>query len=140
MSIQTIIAFIDKYFGYRKQIRSLENTIRIGGFLSKGDNPPIIQIINEGENLIVYDIIDVDNKRVVNKNAMQGWFPLYFDKGNSIFIPTLLPVSNMPEGSKFRIIVKNEYGNTFASEIVINKNQVKLNTPTIHCFRNQKRK
>lgn len=86
--------------------------------LSNASLYPFIRIENNGENLIINDIEDL-SKTVLNKEGMQGWFPLNFDKSREVSIPINDVVFNLNSGELFYMVVTNKLDQQY--HIVISK-------------------
>ena len=88
------------------------------GYIVSGNLRPFIRIENNGENLIINDIKDLSGP-TLNKEEMQGWFPLNFDKSREITIPIKNVVSNLNSGELFNMEVTNKLDQKY--HIVISK-------------------
>ena len=86
--------------------------------LSNASLHPSIRIENNGENLIINDIKDL-SETALNKEGMQGWFPLNFDKSREITIPLKNVVSNLNSGELFYMVVTNKLDQQY--HIVVSK-------------------
>ena len=89
-----------------------------------------IVINNHGENLILIGVYELSDTRLLNKDGMEGWFPLPFDKNADIHIPLLLPPT------KIRLLCitiecKNRLSLTYKVNIEIIDGKPTINNPVI---------
>ena len=102
--------------------------IRIDSYGAMPNQNPTINVLNNGENLMIQSIVDYDsNVQVVNMEGFgNNWFPRTFDKGNVIKIPILQQTNELPRNSKFAIMVTNKLQQQYSCEVIISGNVVRV--------------
>lgn len=92
--------------------------IRIDSYWKSGDKERTLNISNNGENLQIVEIKNNENSSsIVNVEGMATWFPLNFDKGESIRIPVIHELKSLPSNFQFDIVVKNKLNQTYVCTI-----------------------
>lgn len=88
-----------------------------------------IDIMNNGDNLIIQNIIDNSDVKIVNTERIQTWFPLHFDKGEIVKIPLLKSIGEFSRNCQFRIVVTNKMQQKYSCSVLINGSNVKIMPP-----------
>ena len=89
-----------------------------------------IMICNYGENLSVLDIRESENSSFLDKEGMERWFPLHFDKGAEISVPLHMPPTKI-QSLCINILCRNRLGQTYETSIEINNGKPTINKPAI---------
>ena len=84
---------------------------------------PSVWIENNGENLIVNDLV-VLSENALDKERMQGWFPLIFDKGKQLSIPLRNVVQDLNSGELFSMDITNRLDQKYS--VVISKTDKRI--------------
>ena len=91
--------------------------IRIESYWQKGNIARTFNIVNNGENLQVLEMKNGKDSSIIDVEGMATWFPLNFDKGESIRIPVIHELKSLPSNFQFDIVVKNKLNQTYVCTI-----------------------
>lgn len=89
-----------------------------------------IVINNRSENLIVLDIFESSDSKILNKDGMKTWFPLSFDKGSDIHIPLHMPPTKI-QSLTIAVLCRNRLGLSYKLIIEIKDGKSIVNRPVI---------
>ncbi len=89
-----------------------------------------IVINNHSENLIVLDIFESSDSKILNKDGMKTWFPLSFDKGSDINIPLHMPLTKI-HSLAISVLCKNRLGLTYKLIIDIKDGKAIVKRPVM---------
>jgi hypothetical protein len=104
-----------------------EPDIRINSY---GEIMNDIVINNYSEDLIVLDIFESPDSKILNKDGMRTWFPLPFDKGNEINIPLHMPPSKI-HSLVIAVLCRNRLGLTYKLIIDIKDGKAIVKKPVM---------
>ena len=90
---------------------------------------PSVWIENNGENLIVNDLV-VLSENALDEEGMQGWFPLIFDKGKQLSIPLRNVVQNLNSGELFSMDITNRLDQKYSVVISKTDNRIEITKNT----------
>lgn len=90
---------------------------------------PSVWIENNGENLIVNDLV-VLSENALDEEGMQGWFPLSFDKGKQLSIPLRNVVQNLNSGELFSMDITNRLDQKYSVVISKTDNRIEITKNT----------
>lgn len=91
--------------------------IRIDSYWKSGDKERTLNISNNGENLQILEMKNGKDSSIIDVEGMATWFPLNFDKGESIRIPVIHELKSLPSNFQFDIVVKNKLNQTYVCTI-----------------------
>lgn len=103
--------------------------IRIDSYGAMPNQNPTINVLNNGDNLIIQNIIDNSDVKIVNTERIQTWFPLHFDKGEIVKIPLLKSIGEFSPNCQFMIVVTNKMQQKYSCSVLINGSNVKIIPP-----------
>ena len=90
---------------------------------------PSIWIENNGENLIINELKEL-SENVLNKEGIQGWFPLIFDKGKQLSIPLKNVVQDLNSGELVCLNVTNRLDQKYSVIISKTNNRIGITKNT----------
>ena len=138
-TVGTLIFMICDSMRKAKQIRTIqqiqshqletlyEPDIRINSY---GGVMNDIVINNHSENLIVLDIFESSDSKILNKDGMKTWFPLSFDKGSEINIPLHMPPTKI-HSLVIAMLCRNRLGLTYKLIIDIKDGKAIVKRPVM---------
>ena len=103
--------------------------IRVDSYWKSGDKLRTFSISNNGENLQIVEMKNGKDGSIIDVEGMATWFPLNFDKGESIRIPVIHELKSLPSNFQFDIVVKNKLNQTYICTIKATGGKVLVCSP-----------